>query len=165
MDIFDEDLLAFWRSLNNAQVKYIMVGGVATNLHGYNRATDDVDVWIEDTLENRQKFRKAFKDYSGQDLFMIERLQIVPGWTLFNLNSGMQLDLMTGMKGLENLSFSECLEQATIALIDDVKVPFLHINHLIANKKAVNRPKDQLDVIYLKKIIDFGGTANENKNL
>jgi hypothetical protein len=31
-------------------------------------------------------------------------------------------------------------------------VPFLHINHLIANKVAVNRPKDQLDVMYLEKI-------------
>jgi hypothetical protein len=38
------------------------------------------------------------------------------------------------------------------AEIDDIIVPFLHINHLIANKKAVNRPKDQLDVIYLEKI-------------
>lgn len=41
---------------------------------------------------------------------------------------------------------------ASIAEIDDIKVPFLHINHLIANKKAVNRPKDQMDVIYLDKI-------------
>jgi hypothetical protein len=39
-----------------------------------------------------------------------------------------------------------------LADIDDVQVPVLHINHLIANKKAVNRPKDQLDVIYLEKI-------------
>ena len=38
------------------------------------------------------------------------------------------------------------------ANIDVIKIPFLHINHLIANKKTVNRPKDQLDVIYLEKI-------------
>ena len=55
------------------------------------------------------------------------------------------------MKGLEGYSFDECLELATIATIANLKVPFLHINHLIANKKAVNRPKDQLDVIYLEK--------------
>lgn len=35
---------------------------------------------------------------------------------------------------------------------DDLKVPFLHINHLIANKKLVNRPKDQIDVLELEKI-------------
>jgi hypothetical protein len=57
------------------------------------------------------------------------------------------------MKGLEGLSFEECLTKASIANIDDIRVPFLHINHLIINKKAVNRPKDQLDVIYLEKIL------------
>jgi hypothetical protein len=37
------------------------------------------------------------------------------------------------------------------------EVPFLHISHLVANKKIVNRPKDQVDVIYLqqvKKLLD-----------
>lgn len=83
---------------------------------------------------------------------MFERMQIVPGWTSFNLNNGYKLDLMTGMKGLEDFSFDECFSMATEAEILDLKIPFLHINHLIANKKAVNRPKDQLDVIYLEKI-------------
>ena len=36
--------------------------------------------------------------------------------------------------------------------IDGVQVPFLHMNQLIANKKAVNRPKDQLDVVELERI-------------
>lgn len=40
-----------------------------------------------------------------------------------------------------------------IAEIENIQVPFLHINQLIANKKAVNRSKDQLDVIELEKII------------
>ena len=53
---------------------------------------------------------------------------------------------------VEKYSFDECLQMATIAEIKNIKVPFLHINQLIANKKAVNRPKDQLDVIELEKI-------------
>ena len=115
--------------------------------------TDDVDVWIDDTPENRKNFKEAFKKYSGTDIFKMETMQIVPGWTPFNLNNGAQLDLMINMKGLEGLSFEECLTKASIANIDDIRVPFLHINHLIINKKAVNRPKDQLDVIYLEKIL------------
>ncbi len=59
---------------------------------------------------------------------------------------------MVEMKGLKNYTFNECLDVATIATIENVPVPFLHINHLIQNKKAVNRPKDQLDVMYLEKI-------------
>ncbi len=75
MDIFNVDLLAFWKALNSFQVKYIMVGGVATNFNGYQRTTDDIDVWIEDTIENRSKFRFAFKEYSGEDFSMIERMK------------------------------------------------------------------------------------------
>jgi hypothetical protein len=84
---------------------------------------------------------------------MMERLEIIPGWTTFNLNNGYKLDLLVNMKGLEELSFDECLVMANLADIDGLLVPFLHINHLIANKKAVNMPKDQLDVIYLEKIL------------
>ena len=92
MDIFDEELISFWKALNKQSVKYIMVGGIATNLNGYQRVTEDIDVWIEDTIENRAKIRKAFKKYSGIDFFMIESMQIVPGWTHFNLNNGYKID-------------------------------------------------------------------------
>ena len=36
--------------------------------------------------------------------------------------------------------------------LNNVVVPFLRINHLIQNKKAVNRPKDQIDIFYVEKI-------------
>ena len=152
MDIFDEEIVLFWSFLCSHKVRFIMVGGFATNLNGYQRATDDIDVWIENTPENRKKLKNAFCAYTGQDYFMIERMQIIPGWTSFSLNNGFRLDFLIEMKGLEDYSFSECLELATIGKIQHLEIPFLHINHLIANKKAVNRPKDQLDVIYLEKI-------------
>ena len=78
-------------------------------------------------------------------------MQFVPGWTSFYA-AGIVLDIMTEMKGLENISFNECYQLAVIQNLNNIPVPFLHINHLIANKKAVNRPKDQVDVIYLEKI-------------
>ena len=43
----------------------------------------------------------------------------------------------------------------TIAEIEDIKIPFIHINQLILNKKEVNRPKDQLDVTELEKIVQL----------
>ena len=63
-----------------------------------------------------------------------------------------ELDITTTMMGLENLSFDECLHMASSADLEGIKVPFLHINHLIENKKNVNWPKDQIDVIELEKI-------------
>jgi predicted nucleotidyltransferase len=152
MDIFDEEIIRFWRCLQDNKVRYIMVGGYATNLNGYQRFTGDMDIWIEDTVDNRKNLRSAFKDCEMGDYYMLETMQIVPGWTNFKLNNGLRLDLMLDVKGLEGFTFQQCLDQASNADIDGVQVPFLHINHLIQSKKAANRPKDQIDVIYLEKI-------------
>ena len=152
MDIFDEEILKFWAALQSCQVRYIMVGGYATNLHGFSRYTGDLDIWIEDTLENRKRLRQAFIECGMGDLHMLETIPFVPGWIDFNLLNGLRLDILVNMKGLEGYTFEECLNMASIADIEGVKVSFLHINQLIANKKAVNRPKDQLDVMELERI-------------
>lgn len=154
MDILDEDLLNFWRSLQKNKVRYIMVGGFATRFHGYNRNTDDLDLWLEDTSENRRNLRKAFIDLGYGDYENLETIRFVPGWTSFYVGNGIELDIMTEMKGI-NASFNECFELSSKAVLEDVTVSFLHINHLIDNKRAINRPKDQDDVINLKKIRDI----------
>lgn len=56
------------------------------------------------------------------------------------------------MKGLKDFSFEGCYNTASIAEIDDVPFRFLHINHLIQNKKEIGIEKDKLDVINLEKI-------------
>lgn len=152
MDIFDEEILAFWKALQDNSVEYIMIGGYAINLHGYQRFTGDLDIWLKDTLENRQALRKAFIACNMGDYPMIEYMQFIPGWTDFYLNNNLRLDILIEMKGLEGYSFGECLQMASTADIDGVSVPFLHINQLIENKKMVNRPKDQIDVMALEQI-------------
>ena len=129
-----------------------MVGGYATNIHGFQRYTGDMDMWIEDSIENRNKLRAAFKEAKMGDYFMLDTMQFVPGWTDFMLNNGLKLDILVSMVGLERFTFDECLAMATIGDFEGINVPFLHINQLIANKIAVNRPKDQIDVIELEKI-------------
>lgn len=150
MDILDDDLVHFWTILNKHNVKYIMVGGFAVNLYGYTRATNDIDLLLKDDLLNRQNLAKTFSELGYGDI-SFDQLQFVPGWTNFYIGTGVQLDIMTSLKGVD-LSFDECFALAPVAEIEGVMVPFLHINHLIQNKKVVNRPKDQIDVIELEKI-------------
>lgn len=152
MDVFDEEILSFWKALQDFKVQYIMVGGFAINLHGYQRFTEDLDIWIKDTIQNRQQLRKAFISCDMGDYPMIEYMQFVPGWTDFQLNNSLKLDILIDMKGLEGYTFDECVEMASVAKIEGVQVPFLHINQLIENKKVINRPKDQLDIIALEQI-------------
>lgn len=148
----DEGLIEFWRVLNKYNVQYIMVGGFAVNMNGYIRATKDSDIWINDNRENRKNFRLAYAELGYGDFPAFETMEFAPGWIQFYIADGIILDIMTSMKGLENQSFEECRSRAKVADLNGVRVPFLHINDLLANKKAVGRPKDQLDVLELEKI-------------
>ncbi len=156
MDIFDEDILLLWKCLHQNDVKYIMIGGFAINLHGYSRATKDINIWIEDSLENRKKLRKALKEQGSGDYEPIERMQFIPGWTDFQLNMGFKLDVMVDVKGLDDIGFEECFKYAIVAEIENIPVRFLHYNHLITSKKAAGRARDLLDIEELEKIRKAG---------
>ncbi|MFM2226469.1 MAG: hypothetical protein RJA07_2671 [Bacteroidota bacterium] len=158
MDILDEDILSMWFYLDKFKVKYIMIGGFATNLHGFQRYTGDCDVWLKDTLENRKNLRIALHEYGLPDMESLETLDFVPGWSSIMLIDGYELDILTEVKGLENIPFDECLDLASIAELNGINVPFLHINHLIASKEATARPKDLIDIIELEKIRNFRNT-------
>ncbi len=62
------------------------------------RTTEDIDIWIKDTLENRKNIRKAFDECELGDFEPLERMQFIPGWTYFHLNNGIRIDLMYKMK-------------------------------------------------------------------
>jgi len=79
MDVLGQELLRFWEFLNPNKVNYIMVGGFATRFHGYNRNTDDLDIWIENNLKNRINLRTAFKELGYGDFASIETMKFIPG--------------------------------------------------------------------------------------
>ncbi len=68
------------------------------------------------------------------------------------LPSGMELDIMSFMKGLTQDKFDECYSLAAETTIHEVPVKFLHLHHLIAAKKASARPQDLQDIAELEKI-------------
>lgn len=157
MEILDDEILQLWRRFNKHSVLYLMVGGFATALHGFNRATQDLDIWIKDTPENRKALRKVLQELEIGDLEGIETTQFIPGYTSILLNSGFELDIMTFLKGFDQVKFDECYQLAPTALIDDIPVKFMHINQLIEAKKISGRPKDLMDVEELEKIRRSGG--------
>jgi len=62
-DYFNEDFRDFIRAMNNQQVEYILVGGMAVILHGYVRTTGDMNIWVRQTKDNYQKIVKAFDEF------------------------------------------------------------------------------------------------------
>nr|WP_315419902.1 hypothetical protein [uncultured Pedobacter sp.] len=67
--------------------------------HGFNRSTDDLDIWLYDTLDNRKNLRAAFNELDYGDFPSFETMDFVPGWTSIYIDNAIELDIMTSMKG------------------------------------------------------------------
>lgn len=69
--------LRFWKSFSDDPVKYLMVGGFAVAIHGYTRATEDIDTWIKDDIENLRNLGVAMKVFGYGELSR-ERYSLCP---------------------------------------------------------------------------------------
>jgi hypothetical protein len=148
----ESQIIEVWKyfSLNN--VKYLTIGGFAVSIYGYVRNTGDIDIYIEDSIENRENLGVALKQLGIGDFENIKTMQFIPGWTDITLNFNLRLDIMTSVKGLEDTTFEQLLEKAYIKEISGVPIYFLDYENLIKAKKAANREKDLLDIAELEKI-------------
>ncbi len=144
-DYFNKDFRDFISALNNQKVDYILAGGMAVILHGYVRATGDMDIWVNKRVENYQKLVAAFKEFRmpvfdmTESNFMSDQYDV---WT-FGV-SPVKIEIMTAVKGLK---FEEAYASSQIYTEDNVSIRFLGINSLIQAKKAAGRFKylDDID--------------------
>ena len=54
-----EDVARIARALNDAEARYLLIGGFAVIAHGYERATKDIDLLIDDSPDNVARVKKA----------------------------------------------------------------------------------------------------------
>lgn len=149
-DIFQEDFRDFLTALNNQDVKYIMVGGLAVVLHGHARVTGDMDIWVERTEENYNKLAKAFHEF-GMPMFDMTLLNFmnVKENDVFSFGRNpVGIDIMTAVKGLE---FEETYLLSEIFVDDGLPIHLVHINQLLTAKKAAGRLKDLDDIKQLQR--------------
>jgi hypothetical protein len=57
------DFKEFLRLLNSNVVEYLLIGGYAVGVHGHVRATNDLDVWINVSPENRYRVERALRAF------------------------------------------------------------------------------------------------------
>jgi len=144
-NIFNEDFRDFINSLNNCNVKYMLIGGYSVILHGYSRTTGDMDIWVERTYENYQNIKKAFLHFGmpvfdmTEDAFLNNKNFDV--FTFGKLPSA--IDIMVAVKGSD---FDECYKNAVYFEEDGLKVRTIYIKDLIKAKKASGRSKDLNDL-------------------
>ena len=51
MNILNPEFLLFLKCAQQNDLPYLVIGGYAVNYYGYNRNTDDMDIWIAPTNE------------------------------------------------------------------------------------------------------------------
>ena len=147
-DLFSSDFREFLQALNDQEVEYILVGGFAVILHGYQRVTGDMDIWVNRTEENYIRIKAAF-DQFGMPVFDMSRENFLFEKSMDVFRFGRRpnaIDIMLSVKGLQ---FSECFEIAKWFEDDRLQIKVLHINHLRQAKKEAGRFKDFDDLEHL----------------
>lgn len=153
MDLFEDEIILFFKHLTHQQVSFILVGGLAVNYHGFNRATGDIDIWINDSKENRENFVNALNNYGivGSEIFY--DLPFIADYSELMLDNGMRIDLMSDLQFFKKENYDDCHKLAhAFNLTEEVEIKILHINTLISEKEQSKRPKDNIDADALKKL-------------
>lgn len=152
MNIFDEYTFNLLTELNNNGVEYIVIGGYAVNFHGYRRTTGDIDLWIKpDNTENKNKILLSFRNLNVAEdiLAQLNELDFATPIVFIDGEEPFKIDFITYISGV---NFNDAWQQKTIAVLDGILIPFIHLNHLILSKLTTGRPQDKIDIEKLQQI-------------
>jgi hypothetical protein len=126
-------------------VRYLVFGGVAMNLHGLPRFTEDLDVFIEPTRENveavKRALRKVFDDPNIDEISADELVGDYPAVQYVPPEGDFHVDILTRLG--EAFRFEDLEPDETT--LDGVKVKLVSPRTLFRMKKDTVRPKDRLD--------------------
>lgn len=144
------ELLRLLNEFNLQGVRYMIVGGFAVNHYGYSRTTADVDMYLEDTVDNRKKMIDALDQLGYGRMDMLLNVPILAGYCEIIMDDGMYLDLMTDIMGLDSKDYESQYARRSTAVIQGVEVHYISYQDLLLNKKETGRLKDMDDYENLK---------------
>ena len=135
------------RELNAAGARYLVIGGIACILHGYVRATTDLDLLIEPTLENARRVLAGLaktgygfaREWSAGELIArpITVIGDDPAVDIFTVAWSVRYESAVGGSG--------------VVEVEGVMVPLIGLDDLIATKRT-GRLQDAADVEVLEQI-------------
>lgn len=140
------------KMLNEQGVKFMVIGGFAVNHYGYSRNTNDIDVYIKDSAENRRALVEALDKMGYGKLEALMRVPIMAGYCEIMMDDGFYVDLMTSIPGLDPEDYDAQFERRKINVIENVEIPYINFQDLVINKKATGRAKDLEDCEQLERL-------------
>lgn len=130
-----------------AEIEFIIIGGVAANVHGSARLTKDLDIVYRRTDENISRIVQAFAPINPY-------LRGAPPGLPFRFDKGtmkrgLNFTLTTSLGDIDLLgeiagggSYENLAANAVTIELFGVKCLCLNLEQLIASKRAAGRPKD-----------------------
>ena len=141
------DTESLLKSLKEHKVQFVIIGATAFPVHGYSRATLDIDIFVRPQLPNAKRTLSALKDF-GYDVSDIAVDEVLTKKILIRQYL-VETDIHPFVKGV---SFEEVWKNKVKAKFGDTFVWFASLDDLIKMKKAAGRPKDFEDLKYLLKL-------------
>ena len=156
------------QKLEQEDFQYLVVGGIAVNLHGYTRATGDLDILIMLNEENIRKFVSVIKSLNYKPKIPVELNDFISDdnrkqwieqknmkvFSVYNPENEFEhVDILIE----HSLDFEEAYNKKVNYKIEDINIPVISIPDLIELKEKANRIIDRNDILALKKIMRLQG--------
>lgn len=133
--------------LKENRIKFVIIGATAFPVHGYSRATLDIDIFIKPEENNARRTLKALKEF-GYDVADITIDDLLTRKVLIRqyLTEADIHPIVTG------ITFEKVWENKVKAQFGKTFVWFASLDDLIKMKKAAGRAKDLEDLKYLLRL-------------
>jgi len=135
-----------FRSFQQHDVKYVVIGGIASVLHGVPRATFDVDILIEATPENAQRLLDALLD-AGLGTASLTSVPDLLANEITIFKDRVRIDVQTSTPGV---CFADAWANRKTVTYQGQEFFILSKEDLVASKRAAGRDVDLEDVRLLE---------------
>lgn len=131
------------------KVEFMVIGGYAVAYYDRPRYTKDIDLWINPAPTNIDAASRALTSF-GAPPHIVNALRNAREDEIVWLGSPpLRMDFLQGVAGIR---FEEAWQRRETVRWDDVDVPMIGIDDLIASKRAAGRPQDIVDVDNLERV-------------
>ena len=139
-------LKGVFRSFQQHEVRYVVIGGIAAVLYGVPRATFDLDILIEATPENAQRLLEALID-AGLGTATLTNVDEVLANEITIFKDRVRIDVLISTPGLE---FDKAWERRQRMKYQGQTFYVVSLDDLIRSKRAAGRDVDLEDVRLLE---------------
>ncbi|MFW6303758.1 MAG: DUF6036 family nucleotidyltransferase [Candidatus Sumerlaeota bacterium] len=137
--------------LGRRRIDFILVGGLAVDLCGFARSTIDMDIVISSDPENIRSLIGALEYFGEGSGAQLTENDFPLKEGCIRVNEAFPLDIFTMMSGK---TWEDLLPYTSITTIENIPIRHLSPEGIIMLKAGSTRPKDQLDIQAMQKIID-----------